>query len=103
MLLMIDLKLQLGDVADPVSAILLPVTITINETPEVEPKSVVVVSVKLTLLPLLSAIIDPARALLPLRKVYSNQAQSYEAVGILYITLFPVFNVAAFVVSSEGA
>ena len=64
MLLMIDLKLQLGDVADPVNAMLLPVIITMNATPAVDPISVVVVSVYTKLLPFLIAITVPQRALL---------------------------------------
>ena len=61
---MIDLKLQLGDVADPVNAMLLPVIITMNATPAVDPISVVVVSVYTKLLPFLIAITVPQRALL---------------------------------------
>jgi len=46
--LTIVLIVQAPEVEDPVKAIFEPVTITVNETALVLPKSVVVVSVKLT-------------------------------------------------------
>ena len=67
---------------DPVNIKLEPDTITVNAIPAVVPKSVVVVSVKLTDDPLHMDIICPARAFEPDRTVYSNQAPSYDAVGI---------------------
>jgi hypothetical protein len=63
-------------VEDPVKAIFEPVTITVNETALVEPKSVVVVSVKLTDDPDWIAIIVPARAFEPDRTEYSKNAVS---------------------------
>jgi hypothetical protein len=53
---------------------------TENINSEVDPISVVVVSVYLILLPLHIDIICPALALLPDIKVYSKNAPSYEAV-----------------------
>jgi hypothetical protein len=63
-------------VDDPVKAIFEPVTITVNETAVVSPKSVVVVSVKLTVDPNCIAIIVPARAFEPDRIEYSKNAVS---------------------------
>jgi hypothetical protein len=64
------------EVDDPVKAIFEPDTITVNETALVEPKSVVVVSVKLTADPNWTAIIVPARAFEPDRTEYSKNAVS---------------------------
>ena len=81
--------------ADAVSAIA-PFTIyTPNDNPEVDPKSVVVVSVKLTAEPESIAIICPALALEPDLATYSNHAPSYELVEIEYIVVDPTFAVAA--------
>ena len=63
-------------VEDPVKAIFEPVTITVNETALVDPKSVVVVSVKLTADPDWIAMIVPARAFEPDRIEYSKNAVS---------------------------
>ena len=80
--------------ADAVSAIA-PFTIyTPNDNPEVEPKSVVVVSVKLTAEPESIAIICPALALEPDLATYSNHAPSYELVETEYIVVEPTFAVA---------
>lgn len=89
------------EVEEPVNAMFEPVTITVNETAEVLPKSVVVVSVKLTADPLWIAIIVPARAFDPDRIEYSKNAVSYDAVGKLYITNDPelVCTVLAVVIS----
>ena len=70
-------------VDDPVKAIFEPDTITVNEMALVFPKSVVVVSVKLTLVPLWIAIIFPALAFEPDLTEYSKNAVSYDAVGKL--------------------
>jgi hypothetical protein len=64
------------EVEDPVKAIFEPVTITVNETALVDPKSVVVVSVKLTVDPNWIAIIVPARAFEPDLIEYSKNAVS---------------------------
>jgi len=72
------------EVEEPVNAMFEPVTITVNETVEVLPKSVVVVSVKLTADPDCIAIIVPALAFEPDRTEYSKNAVSYDAVGKLY-------------------
>jgi hypothetical protein len=64
------------DVDEPVNAKFDPVTIIVNATAEVDPNSVVVVSVKFTLLPLRIAIIVPALALLPDLTEYSKNAVS---------------------------
>jgi len=63
-------------VDEPVKAIFEPVTITVNETAVVLPKSVVVVSVKLTADPDWIAIIVPARAFEPDLTEYSKNAVS---------------------------
>jgi hypothetical protein len=63
-------------VDDPVKAIFDPVTTTANEIALVEPKSVVVVSVKLTADPDCIAIIVPALAFEPDRTEYSKNAVS---------------------------
>jgi hypothetical protein len=77
------------EVEEPVNAMFEPVIITVNETAEVLPKSVVVVSVKLTADPDWIAIIVPALAFEPDRTEYSKNAVSYDAVGKLYTTKEP--------------
>jgi hypothetical protein len=79
------------EVDDPVKAIFEPVTITVNEIALVFPKSVVVVSVKLTADPDWIAMIVPALAFEPDLTEYSKNAVSYEAVGKEYITKEPEF------------
>ena len=92
------------EVEDPVNAMFEPVTITVNETALVLPKSVVVVSVKLTADPNCTAIIVPARAFEPDRTEYSKNAVSYDAVGKLYIVNDPEFVCTTFaVVFKDGA
>ena len=78
-----------------------PVINTPNETAEVLPKSVVVVSVKLTADPDWIAILVPARAFEPDRTEYSKNAVSYDAVGKLYNTNEPelVWTVLAVVIN----
>jgi len=74
--LTIVLIVHAPDVDEPVKAIFEPVTTTVNETAVVDPKSVVVVSVKLTADPDWIAIIVPARAFEPDRTEYSKNAVS---------------------------
>ena len=85
-------------VDDPVKAIFEPVTTTVNETGVVFPKSVVVVSVKFTLVPLCIAIMVPALAFEPDLIEYSKNAVSYDAVGKLYTVNDPEFVWVTFVV-----
>lgn len=85
MLLIIVRKLHESVVALPVNDILLPIIKTPKSTPEVSPKSTVVISVKLTDVESQIDIICPALEFEPDRIVYSNQAPSYDAVGIEYI------------------
>ena len=61
---------------DAVKAIFAPIINTPKDKSVVDPKSVVVVSVKLTVDPDQIEVIWPARALLPDLAVYSNQAPS---------------------------
>jgi hypothetical protein len=82
---------QAPEVEEPVKAIAEPVTTTTNEIALVLPKSVVVVSVKLTADPDWIAIIVPALAFEPERTEYSKNAVSYEAVGNEYNTKEPEF------------
>ena len=92
---------QAPKVEEPVNAMFEPVTITVNETAEVLPKSVVVVSVKLTADPDWIAIIVPARAFEPDLIEYSKNAVSYDAVGKLYTVNEPelVWTVLAVVIN----
>jgi hypothetical protein len=80
-------------VADDVNAIAPATMYTPNANAVVEPKSVVVVSVKLTALPDHIAMICPALALEPDLAVYSNQAPSYELVETEYMVVDPMFAV----------
>jgi hypothetical protein len=96
--LTIVLIVQAPEVDDPVNAIFEPLTITVNETALVLPKSVVVVSVKLTDVPDWIAIIDPARAFEPDLIEYSKNAVSYDAVGKLYNVNDPEFVCTTFAV-----
>ena len=73
---MIVLNVHVPAETDPVSAIFPPTINTPKSTPDVDPKSLVVVSVKLTCEPLHIAIICPALAFDPLLVMYSNQAPS---------------------------
>ena len=75
---------QSGVVALPVNAKLLPVITTLKESAEVSPKSLVVVSVKLTVVPDHKDIISPARASLPDFATYLKNAPSYDEVGNEY-------------------
>ena len=75
-----------------------PVTTTVKEIALVLPKSVVVVSVKLTTDPLCIDIIVPALALEPDLTEYSKNAVSYDAVGKLYIVNDPEFVCTTFAV-----
>lgn len=83
--LIIVRKLHESVVALPVNAIEFPIIKTPKVTPVVSPKSIVVVSVKLTDVESQIDIICPALEFEPDRIVYSNQAPSYDAVGIVYI------------------
>ena len=103
MLLIIVLKFHPSVVALPVNAMAPPTIKTLNVTPDVSPKSVVVVSVKLTAEPDHIDIIFPARAFDPDRIVYSNHAPSYEAVGIEYIVVGDVPILAVAVVYNDNA
>ena len=89
MLLTIVLIVQPAVATLPVKAKLLPDTATVNDKPLVSPKSVVVVSVKLTAVPDHNDIICPALASLPDFATYSNHAPSYDAVGSEYTVNTP--------------
>jgi hypothetical protein len=81
--LIINLPVQVPDVADPVITIFEPDIIVVNVTPDVLPKSTVDTSLCIVELPDHIDINCPILLLDPLRITYSVNSASYEAVGML--------------------